>query len=320
MSISLKDIIQDLYKHRVWKFGDVQTASVAEEAGKILATLYEYHKNGSLAPESIIFLKTTNSIEHIISILLKLTSKDLDTAIHEESHKLNRDTSASHKRITLISIIELVISEFGGIGELSESVKENFLRIVSDSILDARIYGDLDEDTRKLINQPDHELLLSQLYDDIVSNGDVFESIRNLYRNILSREHDFLDEVARDKDIEDVVSKIDGTEKFLAESLNSIKSHLVEYIKMHLVHQFGEVHKHLDHVGNHLHGIIKEDEDFYEPEPVHQNMRQQSLSAERRSQPSEQLNATRVIRNIANGPQQRGGHQNVRSVLNNGGI
>ena len=249
MSISLKSIIQDLYIGKVLKFVDAQHTSIPEKAGTILVHLYEYHKNHTLSPESIIFLETTNSISHIISILNRIDRMDLDRAIEIEVHEILKKGKKHEPKITLLSIIEHVLYDEFDQGKITAENKDKILESVLEHILTARVNGELDEDTRKLINQPDHEDLIFSLLDRLMEGDDLVLSMKDLYQALLAREHHFLDEVARDDDISEVKERIENTERVLNETLMELRSHLSDIVHASINHQFGEVHKHLDHIG-----------------------------------------------------------------------
>lgn len=268
MSISLKSIIQDTYKHKSLGFGEAKKKTISIEAGNILASLYEHHKNGSLAPESVIFLQTSNSIGHIISILKKVDMIDLDNAIREELELIYSNSQTTNKKVTLNSIVHGIITDLGGVSKISEQNKPNILSKISNYILEARVYGDLDDDTNKVIKQPDHMDLLSHLIDQIVISGDIFESIKALYSNVLSREHDFLDEVARDHDITEIIKSVSISETRVHEKIEKMKSDFELMLKMVLKPQFVEVHKHLNLIGHNVHiigqNLLESDSEDYD--------------------------------------------------------
>lgn len=268
MSFSLKQIIQDTYKHKSLGFEDIKNTTISSDAGKILTKLYEHHKSGTLSPESIIFLETSKSIHHMVSILNKLSYFDLDTAIKEELELIYLNTNVNHKKITLNSIIEVIISDIGGVDKISDDNKPDILTKISQFILEARVYGDLDDDTNKVIKQPDYMDLLSQLINKIIESENIFESIKELYVNVLSREHDFLDEVARGHDISEVIEKITESEETMKSLIGELKNEFDMKLKFMLKTQFTDVHNHLNHIGQNIHiigaNLLDDGEDEYD--------------------------------------------------------
>ena len=252
MSITLKSIIQDTYIGKVLSFNNAQNLSIPEQAGKILYHLYEYNKNGSLSPESIIFLETSNSISHIISILIKCKRTELDKAIKEEIDKIIDKSLKSEKRNTLIYILEKFLPEITDNILNNESEKQKILNMVLYEILTSRIYGELDEDTRNLINQPDHEALIINLICRIAEGDDLLESIKDLYISLSEREHQFIDEIARDEDIIDVKNVVEDTKVTINDSISDLKSYFNDVIHAAINHHFSEVHVHLDNVGRQI--------------------------------------------------------------------
>uniref|UniRef100_A0A6C0BFF3 Importin N-terminal domain-containing protein n=1 Tax=viral metagenome TaxID=1070528 RepID=A0A6C0BFF3_9ZZZZ len=245
MSVTLKKIIQQLWVDKQRSFNDINKSSNSYIAGEILSTMYDLNVENKLAGESLIFLKTSNSIEHIVNILKRTSIHDVDHSISEEMH-LILGSNKDHMKITLFNIIEqkMKLYNFSENHSIDVIVDE----IISD-ILKLKVQGQLDEDTRLITDKPDHKDLLTDLINSVIEGIDLLDAIKELYLNISNREQEFFDEVVRVDDINEIKSLVEKSNEDTKNSIDELKAIVVNLVQ-DSVSRFTQIHGHLDHIGS----------------------------------------------------------------------
>lgn len=178
-------------------------------------TEYELYKETKNLEELHLFLNARNSLKHILNILNNSDNMSIDIAILNEI-KLIKNLDSENNTTTLFSIIESVESQ------MSQESKEIMVDTIIEKLTEARLYGTLDEDGRKLLMQPNKEMIIS----DII----------------------ILDEAERPLKIFDHIDQTLSVEAKVNVLIQQLKDDIFGY----LTEELFDVHKHLNHVAEQL--------------------------------------------------------------------
>lgn len=220
MSLSLKNIIES-YFHKV-RSSDLASiiSKRSQLAALILAEMYELYensKNKELLVEINFFLNIKNPIKHLVNILNNssgYSGYSIDEAIINEFKSLNEKKSSKH--INLFSILEDLVNN----GPINELLIDQLIGEIITKLMNERIMGHLDEDTKNFLLQKDTVELLTTLLNNIISGKSLIDSISELYMILDLRK-------VKNHEIDDMKDKI------------------VAYLESN----FEELHGHVNYVG-----------------------------------------------------------------------
>lgn len=218
-------------------------SSLSELAGKILSDLYNSDLNNQLDIVSKVILDAPQCMKHIIKILTRMRSIDLDTAIRESYDEIvgNKIEKEIKQYNTLIDMIESAKIELEKQFVSDKDFENALISSVEDQLRESRLRGILDEDTRLFVTHPNHLDKLRTIYRNHKKGSSLSHLITEEF-NILSKNQHILPL------IENNFSSSDKEHLFSIE----------ERIKQTVMRQMDAVHANLDHLGESLFSKIEE--------------------------------------------------------------
>lgn len=174
MSIVISNIIEKYYSYSRNNFHNGQFHSLSHIAGNILIELYDMDEKKELDEISKTFLNANQSIKHIINILNREKTSNRIHAINEEYRLLleeNITKYQNNQNDTLNSIITDVTNKLN-LEHLSEMDFENqLIEQVSNKMIESRVEGKLDNDSRIFVSHPDHKQKIRTIHRSHKSGG-----------------------------------------------------------------------------------------------------------------------------------------------------
>lgn len=174
MSIVISNIIEKYYSYSRNNFHNGQFHSLSHIAGNILIELYDMDEKKELDEISKTFLNANQSIKHIINILNREKTSNRIHAINEEYRLLleeNITKYQNNQNDTLNSIITDVTNKLN-LEHLSEMDFENqLIEQVSNKMIESRVEGKLDNDSRIFVSHPDHKQKIRTIHRSHKNGG-----------------------------------------------------------------------------------------------------------------------------------------------------
>lgn len=221
-------------------------------AGLILADLYDYYeefKDKELLTEEKFFLNINNPIKHLVNILnnsgFKTTNSiakmTFSEAIFFEYKLIKEQDDDNNLKFSLFSVVNSVRFDVtSGSMKINTSNREYFINKLQETLDKYKLYGLLDEDTKKFTYHESYGDEIEEIADKLIEKMDLGDIISEIYtRNI---EEELFTKESEKLKIEDIEV-----------SLKKMKADITKKMQT----QFDIIGAHLDHAAKELFNKIE---------------------------------------------------------------